>query len=237
MDSKKADSFIRTITMKTPKFYVYKCIVDNGGAPCVQDELLSLAICKPMLRRTAEVGNWLVAFGSKGDRPSHRLIYIAEVTKVLDQGEYYTGNTYFNRKDCIYRKRADGQYEWVKNLIHGPEAMDRDLGKSPHYASARTIISDNFRYFGRNASNEWIHRHPHLAVLVSDLKQGHRNEHADVVLAELMTLRQEIWRACPGVMTLGQPTSEVPGLAERDDDCVAVCEKAIECISESCDAG
>lgn len=33
-----------------PKIYFYKLTADNGGAPCVQDGLLSLAICKPMIR-------------------------------------------------------------------------------------------------------------------------------------------------------------------------------------------
>ena len=27
--------------------YVYKMVVDNGGAPCITGKLLSLAICKP----------------------------------------------------------------------------------------------------------------------------------------------------------------------------------------------
>jgi len=38
-----------------PKIYFYKLTCDDGGAPCVQDGLLSLAICKPMIRSTAEV--------------------------------------------------------------------------------------------------------------------------------------------------------------------------------------
>jgi hypothetical protein len=31
----------------------YKLTADNGGAPCVRYGLLSLAICKPMIRKTA----------------------------------------------------------------------------------------------------------------------------------------------------------------------------------------
>jgi len=38
------------------RIYFYKLTTDDGGAPCVQDGLLSLAICKPMIRGTAEVG-------------------------------------------------------------------------------------------------------------------------------------------------------------------------------------
>ena len=40
-----------------PRIYFYKLTTDNGGAPCVQDNLLSLAICKPMIRMAAQVGD------------------------------------------------------------------------------------------------------------------------------------------------------------------------------------
>jgi Nucleotide modification associated domain 2 len=39
------------------KVYIYKLTVDDGGAPCVQDEVLSLAICKPFIRSTAQQDN------------------------------------------------------------------------------------------------------------------------------------------------------------------------------------
>ena len=41
--------------MKKPnKIYVYKMTADTGGAPCVYQGILSLAICKPKIRRKAE---------------------------------------------------------------------------------------------------------------------------------------------------------------------------------------
>ena len=36
-----------------PKLYIYKMTTDNGGAPCVRDEKLSLAICMPIVRISA----------------------------------------------------------------------------------------------------------------------------------------------------------------------------------------
>lgn len=33
-----------------PDIYVYKMVADNGGAPCVTGNLLSLAICKPKIK-------------------------------------------------------------------------------------------------------------------------------------------------------------------------------------------
>jgi hypothetical protein len=40
------------------RVYFYKLVVDDGGAPCVQNGLLSLAICKPQIRKTASVAAW-----------------------------------------------------------------------------------------------------------------------------------------------------------------------------------
>src|SRR5947209_15138293 len=83
-----------------PDIYVYKLITDNGGAPCVWRNVLSLAICKPMIRRVAD--NGALVFGFGGKKFSERLIYVAEVSTQLAPGEYYRAREYANRPDCIY---------------------------------------------------------------------------------------------------------------------------------------
>ncbi len=47
---------------RIPKFYLYKMTVDDGGAPCVQDGVLTLAICKPTIRRVAPEGSFSIGF-------------------------------------------------------------------------------------------------------------------------------------------------------------------------------
>jgi Nucleotide modification associated domain 2 len=59
------------------KFYLYKMTVDNGGAPCVQDRILSLAICKPRIRSSAlkeAEEAILLGFAAKQLRSDNRLI-------------------------------------------------------------------------------------------------------------------------------------------------------------------
>ena len=46
------------------KVYVYKLTVDNGGAPCVVSGRLSLAICKPIIRKVALEGSWIFGFAA-----------------------------------------------------------------------------------------------------------------------------------------------------------------------------
>lgn len=50
-----------------------------------------MAICKPAIRKTASVGDWIAATGSKGfpiDQPQRRLIYAMKVTKKLTMRDY-----------------------------------------------------------------------------------------------------------------------------------------------------
>jgi hypothetical protein len=88
------------------KFYFYKMTTDSGGAPCVENGMLSLAICKPSIRRTARDGNIIIGFGGK--KLGEKLIYVAKISKVVVTGDYYRDNaSYTNRQDCIYRWQGD----------------------------------------------------------------------------------------------------------------------------------
>ena len=60
--------------------HVYKMMTHNGGAPCVHDDLLSLAICKPKIRKAAPIGSLIFGFGKA---LGGRLIYTARVTGEL----------------------------------------------------------------------------------------------------------------------------------------------------------
>jgi Nucleotide modification associated domain 2 len=61
--------------------YLYKMTHDNGGAPCVSHGMLSLAICKPVIRRTATPDNdFILGFAGNGLPPAGRLVYAMRVT-------------------------------------------------------------------------------------------------------------------------------------------------------------
>src|SRR5229473_2715186 len=131
------------------KLYFYKLVADSGGAPCVTEELLSLAICKPMIRSTAKAGDVIFGFAANALHKDNRLIYIAVIKDNLGTGRYFREHVYMNRDDCIYRWqdrefviRSDARFhETGANLEH-------DLGAPPDYARANVLLSDDFRYFG-----------------------------------------------------------------------------------------
>lgn len=169
--------------MKETKIYFYKMIVDNGGAPCVQDGLLSLAICKPQIRSTIDTNDFIIGFGS--NVLDNKLIYIAKITDKLLDGEYYKQEKYFYRDDCLYS--FDGQqYSRRENKkYHIGNNTPTDEGNDI------VLLSNNYRYFGNKSSNNYKNKYPILTKIINSLKQGHRLNHNTELFKELSQLIDE----------------------------------------------
>jgi len=123
--------------------YSYLLVTDNGSAPCVQQNILSLAICKPRIRKSAKVGDYIIAFSSKSMKISQnaKIIYIAKITNKLKLNKYYP--EYKNRKDCIY----DNNLTLIKNNYHNNCNIEKDIN------GKYVLISNEFIYFGNNFIN------------------------------------------------------------------------------------
>jgi hypothetical protein len=173
--------------------YVYKMTTDNGGAPCVYRGVLSLAICKPIIRKVAKVGSLIFGFG--GQRLKNRLIYAAYVTEKPAVGDYYHDSRFYNRPDCIYRER-DGKPERIANArFHADsDQSETDVGKS--FERAHVLLSKNFRYFGETGTREHETRYAALAKMLARLRRYHRINHPPDVQKELLELAKLLWQ-CP----------------------------------------
>ncbi len=174
------------------RLYIYKMTNDGGGAPCVHKGVLSLAICKPQIRSSAKVGDWVIGIGGK--ELGGKLIYIAEVTKCEGGLSYYRKTEYTDRPDCIYELAANGAVEWREDSIYHPDGhwMDRDIGATPGYEKANVLLSSNFTYFGRN-SIEIPKSYKEAHKLLGSLTQGHRVNLSAEALRDFQKLRDEVW--------------------------------------------
>jgi len=138
-----------------PKLFSYCIPYDNGSAPNPFWGVCTLNICKPVIRRNAKIGDWIVGTGSTEFGFEKKVIYAMEVTQILSMQEYdnycktelpkkipnWRGNSYKDRVgDCIY----DFSFEPIKLLksVHKEENRQRDLG------GQFTLLSDHFYYFG-----------------------------------------------------------------------------------------
>jgi hypothetical protein len=111
------------------RIYYYKLTHDGGAAPCIQKGMLSLAICKPMIRSGAEIDDIIFGVTANSLDSQNRLIYAAHITKKLMKGEYYDGDKFTSRNDCIYEFRK-GRYVRRKNAkFHdNPGDLRHDTG-------------------------------------------------------------------------------------------------------------
>ena len=79
--------------------YGYKMTHDSGFAPNPYHGVLTLATCKPLIRKCAKEGYWISGWTSNNvqgkERPYHfkdeeqKLIYLAKISKVLSFKEYW----------------------------------------------------------------------------------------------------------------------------------------------------
>lgn len=121
--------------MKTSKkhyIYSYRLTYFGGTAPCYDDDVLTLAICKRDMRRVIGrrfitdknnnqlntywiigiVGNGLASeAGSPFSKDADNILYVAKLNDVIDYVEYFSKEEYKKRSDCIYTKTENGSYE------------------------------------------------------------------------------------------------------------------------------
>jgi hypothetical protein len=174
-----------------PKYYFYKLTHDNGGAPCIEDDLLSLAICKPMIRRTADEHDIIIGFAANSLHADNRVIYVAKVWKRLREGEYFKNPEYRNRADCIYSYRGSNYHVRSNARYHGSvRDLHHDLGKPPNYTRANVLLSKDFCYFGAAGSAAYKYKLPAVTDSIRRLKRGHRVSHSTKLLEELERLAE-----------------------------------------------
>ena len=212
--------------MSNQRIYVYKCVVDDGGAPCIDAGLLTLTICKPYIRSTARKGDLIFAYGSNNENPPNRLVYIAEVSKRLTDGQYFKLDEYAKRQDCIYEWINAHEIERRTNAkFHNYEgAQISDLGDGPNYPKANALIAKDFRYFGKRGTNDWKSGAPTLCETVEGLGQGHRVNFSPSLIAELTALKRKVWKDNPASKVLGKPLHTPNEQIDSDsDELVKVC--------------
>lgn len=141
------------------RLFSYCLRYDDGAAPNPYWGVCTLVICKPAIRRTAEIGDWIAGLGSTnspiGDI-STRLVYAILVTdkKTMEAYDKYCTENYPNKipvmrsrdyrlrmGDCIYNY-SSGSNPVLRWSVHKEENRKRDL--EGEYA----LLSKHFYYFG-----------------------------------------------------------------------------------------
>jgi putative DNA base modification enzyme with NMAD domain len=144
------------------KLYSYVVARDYGFAPNPFFGVCTLATCKPMIRKAAALGDWVVGTGSKGYRLQGQLVYAMKISETLSYDEYWDDPRYRNKRpnlrgslkqaygDNIYHtNRSTGR--WVQtNSHHSNEDGTPNAANIEHDTQApRVLIGTDFVYWGR----------------------------------------------------------------------------------------
>lgn len=144
------------------KFYSYVIPRDFGFAPNPYFNYCTLATCKPRIRKSAQVGDWIGAFGAAGTEVYEKLVVLMRVEEVLTFDEYWKDYRFFSKRPVFNRGMmhmyGDNIYHHVEgNWVQEPSHHSFADG-SINYANLnrdtqtdRVLIATEFYYFGNNA--------------------------------------------------------------------------------------
>lgn len=146
-----------------PRLHSYVVRYDSGFAPNPFYGYCTLATCKPDIRNSAKLGDWVVGSGSAA-RPVQRggyLVHAMRVTEILSFQDYDADPRFAAKKpyrsgsrkqscgDNIYFRNLDDTGWLQRDSFHTTEAGDqhprhilRDTGVN------RVLVSDDFVYYG-----------------------------------------------------------------------------------------
>lgn len=104
--------------------YRYVHVSDDGMAPASAHGQLTLATCKPVIRRVAAAGDWVLGFYPSPADPG-TLGWAARVSRKLPHPDYEV--EFRGRRDAVYGRR-DGKIVRLRKDYHPKQCdMDRDL--------------------------------------------------------------------------------------------------------------
>ena len=118
------------------RVHTYVIATDAGSAPNYDGPFVTLAVCKPRIRRKAEIGELVLAFAGKQVNPTepHSVVWGGIVAEKMSFAGYWGDRRFAGKKpdrskhpDNFYRP-VDSGLLWVKNDVHGPEATNHDTG-------------------------------------------------------------------------------------------------------------
>jgi hypothetical protein len=200
-----------------PKYYSYVIPRDFGFAPNPFGEHCTLATCKPDIRASAIIGDWIFGTSSIAGKKTPKLIYAMQVTAKITFNEYYKSPDFHYKKavmngslkkmygDNIYHQRQNenGEIIWLQDDSHhslkNGEINPYNLRKDTSTTDS-VLISKSFYYFGKEA----IDIPPTIIDVFCKTGQGHRYVDEKIALQILSYIQQNFSAGLIGFPTMFQ---------------------------------
>ena len=140
------------------KLYSYVVTYDTGFAPNPFWGRCTLADCKPAIRRTAKIGDWVVGLSPKSD--GNRIVYAMQIDCILSFADYYRdtrfalkipdyskGKVVHRCGDNIYRPLPNGDFQQLQSM-HSNGTNENPQTKAHDLGGKFVLTAETFYYFG-----------------------------------------------------------------------------------------
>ena len=173
------------------RLHSYVVARDYGFAPNPFFGVCTLATCKPRIRASAQVGDWVVGTGSKADGREKHIVYAMRVTGAMTFQEYWNDPRFQRKKpnlrgskkqafgDNIYsRDPATGRWCQADSHHSLPDGRPNKTNVVRDTGADRVLYSDEFIYWGGAGPRlparflDW--RHQDVSLL--KIGPGHKND-------------------------------------------------------------
>ncbi|MEI7491891.1 MAG: hypothetical protein WCK92_10870 [Bacteroidota bacterium] len=150
------------------KLYSYIVTSDTGFSPNPFWGKCTLACCKPIIRKTADPGDWVVGIRGKSlynklglektsdASTTYKIIYAMKVSEKISFKDYFRrfpekrpdyskAEAIYNRGDNCYKPLGNGDYKQLESMH---TRKNKEKNKEKDLNGKFVLIADQFYYFG-----------------------------------------------------------------------------------------
>lgn len=146
------------------RVYMYVVDRDFGFAPNPFHGVCTLATCKPGIRNTANIGDWVFGMGGGRLNATGRCIFAIRVTEKITFNEYWLNPVYFDKRpvrngsrrmmvgdNIYYLNPIDNKWRQADSHHSMADGSLNEKNLSTDTKSDKVLISRHFYYFGSAA--------------------------------------------------------------------------------------
>ncbi len=150
-----------TWSFPLPRLYSYVVDRDYGFAPNPFHGYCTLATCKPVIRRVAQVGDWIVGTGSAYRNRTGHIVFAMCVSEAMTFQEYWEDSRFRAKRPNL---RGSLKQAFGDNIYHKEQETGLWLQEDSHHCyddgtpnlenvandtqTDRVLVGENFIYFG-----------------------------------------------------------------------------------------
>lgn len=202
-----------------PKLFTYVVYHDTGLAPNPYHGYCTIACCKPHIRRTAQVGDWIVGIGSVSKGRGGKAVFAMQVIETMPFEDFWDDSRFEAKRpridagpievagDNIYHRKRRA---WVQlpSLHSNPDGGQCSSEMEEDLRVNRVLIGEAFTYWGGVGPSL-----PYFAGERLFAGRGHKFKYRPEVVAEFLEWYDQL--GTQGV--LGEPADLATAEAHRAD--------------------